>query len=131
MEIFLILLTVEVVEVVEAARSDSMGGRKKWGLEAGRRVTVKVSVLARRFSFMATVEARLLRLAREVDYLMAGSTWSKESSWPVERMEAGCQPLLLGWPICLRAATLTVSREAPRSPMAPMSPMAPRSPMVE
>ena len=55
LDIFLIFLTAEEED---AARSESMGGRKNRGLDAGRRFTVKVSVLP-------TEEARLERLLNE------------------------------------------------------------------
>ena len=60
-DIFLIFLTADEED---AARSESMGGRKNFGLDAGRRFTVNVSVLPRRSSILA-VESRLERLLNE------------------------------------------------------------------
>ena len=116
MDIFLIFLTAEEED---AARSESMGGRKNRGLDAGRRFTVKVSVLP-------AEEARLDRLLNE---------WFPSSSCRNESllfralpwMEGGCNPRrLVDWPILLKAAPRThdseddmpsLSKESGQSPI--------------
>ena len=106
LDIFLIFLTADEEE---AARSESMGGRKNLGLDAGRRFTVNVSVLPGRSPIPE--EARLDRLLSE---------WFPSSSWRNESLllralpwiEGGCKPRrLVDCPILLKAAPRTQDSE--------------------
>ena len=106
LDIFLIFLTAEEED---AARSESMGGRKNLGLDAGSRLTVNVSALPARSS--SPEEARLDRLLSEwfpSPSCRNESLLLRELPW----IDCGCQPRrLLDCPILLKAAPLTHDSE--------------------
>ena len=117
LEIFLIFLTAEEDD---AARSESMGGRKNRGLDAGRRFTVNVSVLP------DSDGARLERLLN--DWFPSSSCRNESLLFrALPWMDGGCKPRrLVDWPILLNAAPRThdseddmpsLSKESGQSPI--------------